>query len=132
MNVRTAQERRTVQTGPGLAQVLEAEQLPLFAPRIVNPAVPSSATLIDRFNAFHKANPHVYDEIRRRAHAELRAGQSRISVKYIVESIRRDPSIQTAGEYKINNSFSAFYARLLATEAWMPQGAIELRQRTTP
>ena len=119
MNTRTARERRTVQTGGGLSQVLAAEQLPLFAPRIVNPTVPSSATLIDRFNAFHKANPHVYEEIRRRAHAEVRAGQKRISVKYIVESIRRDPSVQTVGEYKINNSFSAFYARLLSTEAWI-------------
>lgn len=123
---------RVAQSGAAVASVLEADQLPLFAPSIVRPDTPESAAIIDRFTAFHRANPHVYAEIRRRALADIRAGVARISVKFIVESIRRDPSVQTTGEYKINNSYTALYARLLATEPWMPPGCIEMRQRTAP
>lgn len=83
-----------------------------------------------RFAEFHRANPHVYAEFERRALQLHRAGARRIGAKAIAERIRWDINIRTLGdEYKINNSYTALYARLLIHHHPELADVIELRRR---
>lgn len=87
-------------------------------------------TPYDRWYAFHKLNPQVWSEIQRRARRILDSGGRRVSMKMIFELMRHDYMLATHGdEYKLNNNYHAYYARLLEAQSWMPDGAIETRQR---
>lgn len=70
------------------------------------------ADLVAAWRAFHRANPRVYElfeqytfeAARRRAH---------YSAKAIFERIRWHTEIETTGaDFKLNNNFHAYYARL--------------------
>lgn len=102
------------------------EQIDLLSP----PVEPSrGVTLADRFAAFHKANPHVYEAIKRKARLLIARGRKRIGIAEIVEELRYDYRMQTEkDEWKMNNSYRAFYARLLVNEdPHLYAGVIELR-----
>lgn len=90
-----------------------AAQLELDLSPIDVPDYSMEMTLAERFAAFHEANPHV-------AHAlELLAGQwlqtnSHVGMKALFERLRWESGIQTVGDaYRLNNSYTAFYTRLL-------------------
>ncbi len=88
------------------------EQLELIPTR---PA-PKALTLAERFSLFHQANPHVYTAIERKARALLLGGRGRMGIAEIVEELRYDYRVQSERgqeDWKINNSFRAFYARML-------------------
>lgn len=90
-------------------------QLPLFG-RASDPCWLSSPTteLEKRFAEFHQINPHVYGQFERLALDAFERGARRIGVKAIAERIRWDVAVKTlGGEFKINNSLTALYARLL-------------------
>lgn len=72
------------------------------------------ADLKAEFEAFHEANPHVY-ELYVKYTAEMKAsGRSRFSISMITERIRWYTAIETDDpEFKINNNHRAFYARKL-------------------
>lgn len=98
------------------------------------PIVPvkKRATLAEEFEAFDRANPQVWDEIKRRAMELVASGARRIGMKMLYEAIRYDYTVRTnGGEFKLNNNYTAFYARKLAAQVWMPLGMIELRERRT-
>ena len=64
--------------------------------------------------AFHRANPEVWRLFRRFAGEALSAGRERFGARMIGERIRWFTSIETAGcEYKVNDHFWPYYARLL-------------------
>ena len=73
-------------------------------------------TNYDRFFAFHSANPHILRTIIQEALCmKFAGGDKRGSVKRIVESLRWNPAFRTdtqGGEYKLNNTHVAYYARL--------------------
>lgn len=101
--------------------------LPLFAlPPMVT--VPSYATLQQRFEAFHAANPQVYDALRGMALAMKHRGMARYSVKALWEVLRFQ-AIATHGDaYKLNNSYASAYARLLMEREPELAGFFETRQ----
>lgn len=83
------------------------------------PLASSQPTLFDRrpleaqFDEFHAANPHVYEEFARFTREAIAAGRKRIGAKLIFERLRWHTEIETRGEdFKVNNNYSAFYARL--------------------
>ena len=77
---------------------------------LTNPAT----DLERRFAEFHYGNPQVFAEIERKALSLVDVeGRSRIGIAEIVEEIRYDHRVRSNGGFKINNSFRAFYARLL-------------------
>lgn len=91
----------------------DTTQLSLVLPDLVTPDYSPELTLAQRFEAFHGANPHV-------AHAlEALAGQwmhrnERASIAALFERLRWESGIQTHGDaYRLNNSYRAFYVRLL-------------------
>jgi len=73
--------------------------------------------IAEAFNNFHSQNPGVYDLIVRFS-TELRlAGRKRLSISLIVERVRWESAIKTTGDvFKINNNFSALYARKIEQE----------------
>jgi hypothetical protein len=94
------------------------------------PAKPAPPTLDERFATFHVENPHVFDELLRLARVHLDRGDQRIGVKALWEELRASLSTRTdAGDFKLNNSYTAIYARhLLAAEPRL-DGVIEVRRR---
>lgn len=87
-------------------------------------------TIAERWKAFHQANPDVFDAIRREADRERLAGWKRISINLIFEILRRDPSLQPegGGDWKLDNSFRALYARELIRCYPVFDGLIETRE----
>ncbi len=104
----------------------------------------TSRTIEERFSDFHKLNPHVAQEMLRLARARLDRGETFISVKALWEELR--VSLDRAEEggagplgaiqdrtwdpaYKLNNSFTALYARLIIKLEPRLASVIELRKR---
>lgn len=70
--------------------------------------------LEEQFVEFHKENPHVYDKLREFALTIAASGKrSAFGIAAVFERLRWFAAFETAGTYKLNNSFRAFYARLL-------------------
>lgn len=69
------------------------------------------------FLSMHRANPHLFLAFLEEARAAARAGREHYSAKQIAENIRWNTGLKTfgrgAGEYKINNNWTSYYARLL-------------------
>lgn len=87
--------------------------LPFGAPTI-NAVKIDAETLAGRFQQFHNANPLVYASIRAIAMKMLASGWKRGSINMIFERLRWEHAIVTRGDaYKLNNSYRAFYARML-------------------
>ena len=97
-------------------------------------------TIEERFEAFDRANPEVFVEMLRLARARLARNEGRISIKAIYEELRasleviRDSGSSEAlrGPYKLNNSYTASFARKLIEHEPALRGVIELRKRTAP
>lgn len=103
------------------------EQLGLFD-AIIQPVTARGATLAQRFEAFHALNPNVFSAIERQALRLAAQGEKRIGVKAITEDLRRGRIATTGDDWKINNSWPAFYARLLVKRHPQLVGVIEMRQ----
>ena len=83
--------------------------------------------IVAAFWAFHKANPHVLRDIRRLAMRDHRRGVKR-GMKAIFEDLRADPELSTTGSaYKLNNSYTALYSRLVMQFTPELQGHFRVR-----
>jgi hypothetical protein len=91
---------------------------------------PNPGSALERdFADFHAANPHIADDLERRAAALIRAGVRRIGIALLYESARYDHAIRTNGDpWKLNNNHKAFYARLLLQRHPEWTGIIETRR----
>jgi len=105
-----------------------AEQLGLFDAPIVQPPMIRGATLSDRFEAFHRLNPQVFAAIERQALRLAARGERRIGVKAITEDLRRGRIATVGDDWRLNNSWPAFYARLLVKRHPRLEGVIEMRR----
>lgn len=80
----------------------------------VQPKVAREATIQERFESFHKANPHVYVALRALALQMLGSGVKEYGIKGLFEILRWQFSVQTKGEpYRLSNDFTSRYARML-------------------
>jgi hypothetical protein len=73
-------------------------------------------TLKERFSCFHIENPQVYQELERMTQQMVDRGRTKLSIKTLVEVLRWGYYLRTSdpsSEFKLNNSYSAFYSRLL-------------------
>ena len=77
-------------------------------------ALPPDATIDERFAAFHAANPAVFGLFVRFALEAQAAGLASYSAKAVFERVRWQTAIETrSGDpFKVNNDFTARYARL--------------------
>lgn len=66
------------------------------------------------FWEFHREHPEVYEELRQLALDARRAGRRRIGMKMLFEVVRWNRLLRTGDRgFKLNNNYTAYYARLL-------------------
>ena len=70
------------------------------------------------FDRYHQENPKVYEAFKRLTFQLINAGRENFSASAVVERIRWGVSIGEYGpdDFKINNNYRAFYARLFHVE----------------
>jgi|3_EtaG_2_1085321.scaffolds.fasta_scaffold190988_2 hypothetical protein len=68
-----------------------------------------------QFRIYHEKNPEVYLEILDTTRTLKRAGHNFYGMKSIIEVVRWHRNIKTRGgeEFKINNNYAPFYARMI-------------------
>ncbi|MBO9522336.1 MAG: hypothetical protein J7518_12435 [Nocardioidaceae bacterium] len=103
-----------------------APQLELFP--LVEPTYEQDASLVDRFAAFHDANPHVADALEHLA-AQWLTHRDHVGMKALFERLRWESGIRTEGDpYVLNNNYTAYYARLLIDRRPEWASAFRLRE----
>lgn len=94
---------------------------------------PMNSPAAQRFEAFHHANPHVYDSAVQIARDLKGRGFHRCGMKLIFERLRWLYAIQTKGDsYLLNNDFTAFYARVVMLAEPDLAGFFEVRVQNDP
>jgi hypothetical protein len=102
--------------------LLELEQ-------IKYPAMPRRATIQERFEAFHRANPTVYKALKTLALQMQAKGVKAYGIKGLYEILRWQFSLQTSGEpYRLSNDFTSRYARLLMAQEPRLEGFFATRE----
>ena len=90
------------------------EQLELDLGEFTQPAYEPEMTLDDRFALFHAENPWVLRAYEKLAADWVARGHTRLGVKMLTEIIRWQYGRQTTGkQFRVNNSFTSRYARLM-------------------
>ena len=75
----------------------------------------ADASIQERFEAFHEANPWVLDAFIKLTEDWVARGRKRVGMKMLAEIVRWEYGRQTKGdEFRLNNSFTSRYSRLLA------------------
>jgi len=102
---------------------LESDQLelPLGAP---------GSRLEAAFEQFDRENPHIYEAFARFTREAVRAGCRKIGAKLIWERIRWHTAVETRrarGEYRLNNNWTAYYARKFMRDHPEHQGLFDTR-----
>jgi hypothetical protein len=101
--------------------------------RPIAPVVgPAPESIQGRFEAFHEANPHVYEALARLAREWRGAGHDRCGVGMLFEVLRFRRGLRTQGDdFKLNNSYRSRYARLLEEREPDLAGLFEKRELQT-
>jgi hypothetical protein len=107
-------------------------QLSLFdIGRLAEPDYQDCQTIEERFQAFHDRNPQVYRALRDMALEMRRRGHRQYGIKALFEVLRFNHAMRTEGDiFKLNNNYTALYARLLMDNEPELDGFFELRRRT--
>ena len=85
--------------------------------------------------AFHEKNPRVYEELRELALQAVRAGHKRFSIRVCWEVVRWHRMFKTVDEssqFRMNDHYHAWYARLLMEREPELAGVFEVRGRDQP
>ena len=83
------------------------------------------------FARYHEENPWVYEAFKRLTFQLINAGRQNFSASAVVERIRWGVSIGDYGpdDFKINNNYRAFYARLFHMEHPQHDGFFRTRKQ---
>lgn len=86
-------------------------------------------SIAERFEIFHRDNPQVYDTLLRLAREWTRqTGGRKLGISALFERARWDLALATSDpDFKLNNSYRAYYARLLMHENPDLRGLFDLR-----
>lgn len=86
------------------------------------------APAAERFLRFHVENPHVYIEFEKRALQLINAGRRHFGAKAIFEAMRFEWAATTTDEeFRLNNNYTAFYARIFENKHPEYAGFFEMR-----
>jgi hypothetical protein len=94
-----------------------------FTPRAGD--TPSKIT--ERFEAFHRANPEVFDELARLARIGKAQGRGKLGVKELYEVLRWTRTVPESRRFRLCNDFHSRYARMLDAEPDLA-GLFDLRE----
>lgn len=82
------------------------------------------------FQAFHREHPEVYDLVVQLTREAVRAGRQKVGMKMVWERARWDYYIRPSDDtFKLNNNYTALYARLIMKQEPDLKGVFELRAR---
>lgn len=84
-------------------------------------------TVEERFEAYHAENPHVYQQFKTFA-LQSAARRPRFSARAIFHRMRWQSMIEGNDEFKINNNYSPYYARMFEDEYPDMEGFFEKRK----
>lgn len=94
-------------------------QLSLFSRR---------GTIQERFERFHRDNPHVYKRLRDLIFEDLNAGLPIAGIDFYVSVLRWKVRMETRGDdFKLNNDWRSRYARMLMDNEPELRGKFETR-----
>ena len=86
--------------------------------RVLGEMIPKPT--LEKFLAYHRQNPAIYQAFKQKAQALLKSGRKKYGAKAIMEVVRYEYNIQhPKHEFKISNNYTAYYARALAV--WNPE-----------
>lgn len=97
--------------------------------------VQNRVTLREKFEKFDKENPHVYKKLVDIAFIAKKSGIKKLSTKLLFEKLRWDYMVSTThpdDEFRLNNSYTSFYARKIMKENPKLQGLFEIREKRGP
>ena len=76
-----------------------------------------SRDLKERFDEYHRHNPHIYHQFRYYTLKAIQSGYKNFGSQMIIERIRWQTGvISKQSDFKINNDFAAFYSRMFMLE----------------
>ena len=92
---------------------------------------PQRKTIEERFEEFHRENPHIFDELLFMALRLRHRGRKRYGIATLFEVLRYKRDIESTGSsgFKLNNDFRALYARRLMDSEPKLRGFFETRRR---
>jgi len=87
-------------------------------------------SLWERWNIFHKANPHILTTLTEMAYKASRAGQRNIGIAMLIEVLRWKTNVETVQTdgFKIADPLAAVYARVIMRDNPDLQGIFKLKQ----
>lgn len=101
----------------------------VLQPLQIEPRASRPASIDERFERFHAANPHVYAALREMA-IEMRAqGIRRYSVDALMQVLRWRSALKFGpdGEWKLNDHYTSRYARMLMDQEPSLAGFFSIR-----
>lgn len=101
--------------------------IPLLLPSQVRPT--PRDTIQVRFEAFHTANPFVYDKLVSLAREVKSKGRTQYGIESLFARLRWHYEFETTGEqFKLNDHFTSRYARLIMEQESDLKGFFSTRQ----
>ena len=96
---------------------------------MIEPDLPHTASNAERAAEFDRLNPRVYAELRRLSFVLVNRGHKHFGVKMIFEQMRWQWYERTAdvSGFKLNNNYTAYFARKLMAEEPSLRGVFNLR-----
>jgi hypothetical protein len=73
-------------------------------------------TPAEKFDEYHRLNPQVYRALEQMAGDLINKGRRKVGIKMLMEVLRWNYQMQTQdpnSDFKINNNYAPYYARLL-------------------
>lgn len=92
---------------------------------------PQELTFQERFEEFHRHNPHVYVRLVKLSRELKGRGHDRIGMRMLWEVLRWQSMMRTLreeGDYKLNDHYHARYARRIMEQEPDLEGVFELRR----
>jgi hypothetical protein len=112
---------------PTESQELAVSRLQKVNPRATLLAEGVDLATIDQFIDHHRKNPEIWREFERFALRAIRAGRQRLGAKAIMERVRWETEVEGGVDWKCNNSYTAYYARMLTAKYPEAKGLFEFR-----
>ena len=83
---------------------------------------------VQDFENYHRDNPHVWEAFKNFTLEAISAGRRHFGAKMVMERIRWQTMINAnSDDYKINNNYSAFYARFFEKQLPKYKGFFHMR-----
>lgn len=97
------------------------------------PRISNRKTIQESFEEFHYCNPHVFKMFVQYARQAKSRGYEKFSAKAIFERLRwyYNFEVVSEDEWKLNNNYTALFARLAIKEYPEFEGFFQLRERIT-